>query len=439
MKQKFLQFGTAPKITSRRMGMSADNSHRKAAYRSDGDDDEEDEDDEDDSPKVAQRKIIKKLKSVSGAIAKAATTADLDKKVGDTESKVTKALGEAKADLEKVIGEVRVIADEADKRSKELDKKAGQFNIQAEGQRTFGMAFREGLAEKRAEFNEAMENKKSFRLQLKDVSVMTTGTHLTGNSVVSYAPQAVLKPSQKIKFRDLIPTVPSPTGVYATYRETGGEGNPDWQSTQGQTKPKMDIKFTEEKKSSEFLAATVDFAEQLSYNLPFLENTLPRWLLREFFKKESKAFYDKVKAVQTGGGTTVETDKVKKIIDFLTYQADADYETSYILMANRTLGTLNKALLTGGQGYGGLAGVVSMPDGSLMVGNTTIVPASFVPLGEVMIIDADYLERIETKALAIDFSRENKDNFEKNVVTARIECYETLNILDPAAHAWKVL
>ncbi len=48
-----------------------------------------------------------------------------------------------------------------------------------------------------------------------------------------------------------------------------------------------------------------------------------------------------------------------------------------------------------------------------------------------LIFDRDIMERVETESLRVEFSYENNDNFEKNMVTARVECFEELNVLRP--------
>lgn len=45
----------------------------------------------------------------------------------------------------------------------------------------------------------------------------------------------------------------------------------------------------------------------------------------------------------------------------------------------------------------------------------------------------DYIERVETEAVNITFAMEDADNFTKNLITARIECQEELNLMLPAS------
>ncbi len=59
------------------------------------------------------------------------------------------------------------------------------------------------------------------------------------------------------------------------------------------------------------------------------------------------------------------------------------------------------------------------------------VVAAWAQSDHVLIIDRDEIERVETESLRIEFSFEDQDNFIRNLVTARIECFETLNLRRP--------
>jgi hypothetical protein len=53
-----------------------------------------------------------------------------------------------------------------------------------------------------------------------------------------------------------------------------------------------------------------------------------------------------------------------------------------------------------------------------------------------MIIDTDFIERVEGESLRVEFSFEDSDNFQRNLVTARIECFEALNLIRTDAHIY---
>ena len=170
-------------------------------------------------------------------------------------------------------------------------------------------------------------------------------------------------------------------------------------------------------------------------NLPWLQTTLVRMLLRDFFKKENFKFYQNVANNATGYTTTAETDDVKQIIDILTGRADQDFNNSFILCKNAEVGVLLKALYTNGY-YAGSGSVVGTPDGNVRIAGVPIIGVSWAASGKVMIIDSDFIERVQTEDLRVEFSFEDSDNFEKNLVTARVECFENLNLLRTDSHSY---
>ena len=272
-------------------------------------------------------------------------------------------------------------------------------------------------------------------MEQKTVGNMTTAANLTGDGVVSYNSRQAILPAQKVNARDLIPTVRSETGTYVTYKESAGEGSISRQ-TEGSAKTQIDFDFTEVKTVNEYIAGFTRFSKQLRRNLPFLQNTLPRLLQREFFKVENRRFWDVVAtAFASGGGssTTSETDDVKQVMDWLTNLFDTDYMASFGLLRYTALNRLNKLLYTNGY-YQGSGGVQSMPDGSIKIMGVPIIPVTWIPsYDKFLTFDQDYMERVEVESLAIEFFEQDDDNVQKNLITARIECFEEFNpMLSPS-------
>lgn len=285
-------------------------------------------------------------------------------------------------------------------------------------------------------YNPEMRHKmEGGQFQTKTVGDMTTGGNLTGDGLITYAPNPVILPSQKINARDLVPTVRSETGIYVNFRETGGEGGIDIQ-TEGSAKSQIDYDFTNVQTVNKYVAGYARFAKQFMRNLPFLQNTLPRLLQRDFFKKENRRFYDIMATAYASGGASnasTETDDVKQVMDWLTALFDTDYMASFGLLRYTALNRLNKLLYTNGY-YQGSGGVQSMPDGSIRISGVPIVPVTWIPsFDKFLTFDRDYVERIEVESLAIEFFQEDANNATENKITARIECFEEFNAMLPAS------
>jgi hypothetical protein len=270
----------------------------------------------------------------------------------------------------------------------------------------------------------------------KDVGDMTSANNLTGQGFIDYGNQQILRPAQKVNARDLIPTVRSETGTYVYFRESAGEGSISRQTAPGAAKTQIDFDFARVEVVSEYIAGYTRFAKQLMRQLPFLQNTLPRLLQREFFKVENRRFWDIIATANAAGGTasgSTETIDILEVMDAVTALWDADYEASFGLLRYSALNRINKWLIQNGA-YAGAGGVQSGPNGSLMINGTPVYPVTWIPSHDKFLtFDRNYVERIEVESLAIEFFEQDATNVTTNQITARIECFEEFNAMQPAA------
>jgi len=311
-----------------------------------------------------------------------------------------------------------------------LQTRVKSTKTSTESKKSFGEAFMDALDNN---FDKIQNVKKGqpFKMEIKAVGTMTLSNNLTGDGTASYAATQAILPAQKINMRDLISTAYSPTGLYVQYKETGSEGALT-QQTEGSAKGQIDYDFTEVKVVENYIAGFVRFSKQMAKQLPYMQSTLPRLLTRDFYKKENAQFYASLWAAATGSTTTSETDDIKAIMDLLANQANANFNASYAIVNPSQMARLNKLLYTNGY-YQGSGGVVSNPNGSITINGTPIISASWATDDRVLIIDRDYVERGETEAVNIEFAMEDADNFTKNLITARIECQEEINLMLPSS------
>jgi hypothetical protein len=225
--------------------------------------------------------------------------------------------------------------------------------------------------------------------------------------------------------RDLIPTAVSPTGLYVTYRETGSEGSIGVQS-EGIAKSQIDYDLTEVKVVSDYIAGFARFSKQMMFQLPFLQNTLQRMLLRDFYKKENATFFSTVSLAATGSTTTSATVDAEQLVDWIANQLAANFDASFALVSYQQWARLLK---TKPNDYSVPGGVVIDPSGNVRIAGVPVIGASWVTDDKALIIDSNYVERVETEGLRVEFSYEDSDNFQKNLVTARVECFEDINLL----------
>jgi hypothetical protein len=353
--------------------------------------------------------IVEKMKAANEAV-----IADVKNEVAEVKAAVVtmdEAAKKNQAALDQLI---------AEKAAKKVDNKT----------KSFGDAFSEQVAEafeaKQAEIKEFQKNKNAkLTIDLKAVSTMTTSANLSGDGVATYNSRQGLVPAQKINFRDLIPTAVSPTGLYVTYRETGTEGSIGIQ-TEGNAKSQIDYDLTEVKVVSDYIAGFARFSKQMMFQLPFLQNTLQRMLLRDFYKKENSTFFSAVSSAATGSTTTSASVDAEQLVDWIANQLDANFEASFALVSYAQWADLLKTKPTD---YSVPGGFVIDANGNVRIAGVPVIGASWVTNDKALIIDANYLERVETEGLRVEFSYEDSDNFQKNLVTARVECFEDINIM----------
>ena len=304
-------------------------------------------------------------------------------------------------------------------------------NIYTTGNRTFSDVFSETLhkefSNKQADIKSLMSSKDakfSFAIDTKQSTMLST-SHLVGDAMASYRPQVDTIPASRVNFRDLVSVVRSDTGVYVGYQESAS-GGAFAEVAEGAAKPQLDYTFTEVKTVSGYIAGFARFSKQLAYNLPFLTGTLQRLLQRDFWKRENETFYAAAVAAASGPVTTSETDVGLMLVDILSARGDSDFANSFILTNNAFKGVILKSLYN----TGNLQTVIGLtPAGGITIVGIPLYSVSWANAGTALIADGDFIERVETESMRFEASYEDQDNFIKNLVTSRLECFEALNIL----------
>lgn len=346
-----------------------------------------------------------------------------------------------KKDVE-LVGSLKKDVDELNANLKKNQEFIDNF-IAEQGKRTskekkdFGTAWEMGIKENifgksEAEITKASNQRNmKFEMELK-VGNMTS-SNVTGDVVANYGSRQGIVPSQTSNFRDLLPTTPSPTGLYVTYRETATSGSISAQ-TEGNAKTQIDYSFTEQKAVSKYISGWAKFSKQLMYNLPFLTTTLARVLLRDFYKKENDYLFTTIAGNSTGTYSGSGTVDAEEIINTIASQRKANFNASFGIIDWAQWGRL---LVTKPNDYSVPGGMMIDANGTIRMAGVPIIAASWAQTDHILILDADFYERVETESLRVEFSYEDSDNFEKNLVTARVECFEEINRLRDDASIYR--
>jgi len=295
-----------------------------------------------------------------------------------------------------------------------------------------GKSFSEALSEKLEGVNIEAEMRKNGRLhiQLPEVKTITLASNLSGDSVATYNTRQAINPAQLVNFRDFVPTTQSPTGLYVTYREAAGNANNIAAQLEGSLKRENDYSLTEVKTVNQFIAGFSKFSRQMLASLPFMSQTLPRLLTRDFFRAENAAFFSTVSGAATGSTTTSASADLGKIIQLIGNLRAGDFAASVVFVSNAQWSLLLNESFTNGY-YMGAGGLTIGQSGVLNIAGVPIVGCNWVPNDRAFLIDNSFLERVEVNGVNIELSYEDQNNFVTNMVTARIECYEAINLMLP--------
>jgi len=101
-------------------------------------------------------------------------------------------------------------------------------------------------------------------------------------------------------------------------------------------------------------------------------------------------------------------------------------------VSNPQWSTLLNESLTSGY-YMGAGALTIGANGTLYLAGVPIIGVNWIPTNRALLLDANFIERIEVNGLNIELSYEDQNNFVTNMVTARIECYEAINLMLPTS------
>jgi HK97 family phage major capsid protein len=261
-------------------------------------------------------------------------------------------------------------------------------------------------------------------IELKD---FTLSGSLTGDAVATYNQRQILTPAAKINARDLIPTTVSATGLYVQYKEGALTGAVAAQ-TEGVAKAELTPTLSEVKVVNEYIAGFTQFSKQSVASLPWIQQTLSRILLREFYKSEN-AIFNTAFATGTGSTTSSSTVDCDQLIDWVANLEAANYSASMIVIHPRDWATLAKTASLNVQVVLAYNPISKMFE----LNGIPIVKAAWATIDKAIVMDVEYIERVEVEGLKLEFFEQDSDNIQKNLITARIECLEKINIMDTAA------
>lgn len=341
------------------------------------------------------------------------------------------ATKEAVDAINKKMDKLEVDAAANQKALDELIAMGRAHKVQTNKEASFGQQFGE-MVEKNFDGIKKTSAGGKFGFEMK-VGTMTAAANLTGEVVATFQPGGVTLPAPLINFRDLCGTFQSGTGLYVIYRESGNSGTMGVTSA-GAAKNQKDYSLTRVPFTADYINGYARIAKEMLQDLPFMQQMLPRMLLRDFYKAENSIFYSTLSSTATGGAAVTGTNRIEELINQIGRIEDTDYPVNGIVMKPSNITSLQ---LTKPTQYSQPNAVVVSPTGQLMVNGVPAYKASWAAGTHFTMGDWSQTAIGVVDSLKVEFFEQDGDNVTKNLITVRVEAREMLVTQLPGAFTHK--
>jgi HK97 family phage major capsid protein len=265
-------------------------------------------------------------------------------------------------------------------------------------------------------------NGKSFSAELdsKAVGVMLESTHLTGDAYLSYVDNPFMRSFVNPHLRSVFGIIPVSTGSVSFPRGNNpvGEGSVAEQ-TEGAKKAELDYDVTMINVPLKYIAGTAKISRQMIDDLPFVQSYLQTSLIEDFQRQENIKYLNAIAASATAGSSS-GANTAEKFIDYVAQLGGANWNANLILTTYAGWSSVLKTLPSGGS-YSVPGGLTIDNNGNVRIMGIPVVPHSQVTAGKAYVMDVNKYKIAQQAGLAVRSTEYNVDDFEKNLLTFRVE------------------
>lgn len=265
-------------------------------------------------------------------------------------------------------------------------------------------------------------NGKSFSAELdsKAVGVMLESTHLTGDAYLSYVDNPFMRSFVNPHLRSVFGIIPVSTGSVSFPRGNNpvGEGSVAEQ-TEGAKKAELDYDVTMVNVPLKYIAGTAKISRQMIDDLPFVQSYLQTSLIEDFQRQENIKYLNAIAASATAGSSS-GANTAEKFIDYVAQLGGANWNANLILTTYAGWSSVLKTLPSGGS-YSVPGGLTIDNSGNVRIMGIPVVPHSQVTAGKAYVMDVNKYKIAQQAGLAVRSTEYNVDDFEKNLLTFRVE------------------
>ena len=279
-----------------------------------------------------------------------------------------------------------------------------------------------------------------FILDTKAVGNMTEAVNLTGDIPRQYAPQVYALPNRKVHVRSLLPVGTISQGLFTFPQETGGEGAPANQ-TQGSAKAQVDFDISMVNAPAQVIAGYVKISRQMLDDVPAMTSFLQSRLLEKYLVAEdSQLLFGSGSGVNLQGITGVAsaatgaaTVDVEQLVQAIAQVENSNYSATGILINPLDWANIVNTKNTNAA-YSLPGSTVVTTNGQLSIAGIPVYTSTAIAADKFLVGDWSMGAQImQNQGISVQFSEMDSDNFQKNLITARIECMEEINLMQPTA------
>jgi HK97 family phage major capsid protein len=332
-----------------------------------------------------------------------------------------------KSELEELKSQVAVVKDAADKLEAKNNRKTMNEN-QVKG---FNVSLAEAIeknADSIAKLGRGEQKRSGFILDTKAVGNMTEAVNLTGDIQRQYAPQVYALPNRQVHMRSLLPVGTISTGLFTFPKETGGEGDAAPQ-VQGSSKSQIDFDITMTDAPAQYIAGYVRISRQMLDDVPAMTSFLQARLLEKYLLAEDAQLLNGngtapnlqgITGVASafGGAATVD---VEQLVQAIAQVSNANYSANGILINPTDWAAIMNTKNTNAA-YSLPASTVVTTDGTVSIAGIPVFKSTAIAADKFLVGDWSMGAQImQNQGISVQFSEMDSDNFQKNLITVRVE------------------
>jgi len=260
-----------------------------------------------------------------------------------------------------------------------------------------------------------------------------TSSNVTGTMSTQFSQNLVATPNRKVHIRSLIPSVPMTDANYSFPRYANGEGSVGIQ-TEGSAKSQTDADITYVTQAPIVIAHFQRHSEQILQDIPRLLAFTSGRMVEQLLDKEDDQILNGAGTsntlnglitqatayAPTGTANSSSADRFSYLVNAISQLAQANYSPTGIAVNPYAYYELLQIKTTTKE-YTSPYAAVTFSDNTLRLCGVPLYPTTAMATNAFLVGDFSQAEFLVRNAVQVDISREDSDNFQKNLVTIRVE------------------